>query len=243
MQVASNLSPTMDAAIREQLITQHYPMARAIACRIHQGLPQSVDLDDLISAGVEGLIEAVDRYDPTRSVSLKSYARHRIHGAVVDALRAVDWVPRSVRRKADRIKRATVRVRELHDGEATREQVAAQLEVPLGKYDAMVKDSEIRPLLSLDAPMGDDNATPLVEQVSQTEDFLAQWQREELKDAIIAAIDRLPERERTAIALYYLHELSLKEVGKVLGVTESRACQLCGQGIRRLRKRLRHHVA
>jgi len=228
---------------RQQLIREHYPMARAIACRIHQGLPRAVDLDDLISAGVEGLIEAVDRYDPSRSVPLKTYARHRIHGAVVDALRAADWVPRSVRRKADRIERTRARLHESLGRKPTRAEMATNLRVPVKKYDAMVKDSQIRPLLSLDAPIGQGNTTPLVEQVPTHDNLLQRWQHRELKEATMKALQRLPERERTAIALYYLHELSLKEVGKVLGVTESRACQLCSQGVKRLRVRLKRHVS
>lgn len=227
---------------RAELITEHYPMARAIACRVYQGLPRSVDLDDLISAGVEGLIEAIDRYDASRSVPLKTYARHRIHGAVVDALRANDWVPRSVRRKADRIARAHKHLRESLGRDPVRTEMAEALQVNLKKYEALKKDSQIRPLLSLDSPTGSENSTPLVEQVASSgSDVLERWQHRELRELALASIQTLPERERTAIALYYLHELSLKEVGKVLGVTESRACQLCGQGVKRLRRKLRHH--
>lgn len=229
---------------RDQLIIKHYPMARAIACRIHQRLPKAVELDDLISAGVTGLMEAIDRYDPSREVPFETYAKHRIHGAVVDTLRSADWVPRSVRRKAELIRTTRLQLAERLGRAPTRKEMAGSCEVSVKKYDAMVQDSQIRSLLSLDAPMGDGNPTPLVEQVAgDSEDPAARWVDAELKAAMHAAMERLPEREKTALALYYLHEMSLKEVGSVLGVTESRACQLCGQGIKRLRRRLRHHPA
>lgn len=227
-------------ADRNQLVLRHYPMARAIACRIHQRLPKAVELDDLISAGVTGLLEAIDRYDPSRAVPFETYAKHRIHGAVVDALRSSDWVPRSVRRKADLVHRTRKQLNEQLGRSPTRAEMAQNCRVTVKKYDAIVKDSQIRSLLSLDAPMGDGNPTPLVEQVAGTnEDPTDRWVAEELRTAMLQALERLPEREKTALALYYLHEMSLKEVGGVLGVTESRACQLCGQGIKRLRQRLR----
>jgi RNA polymerase sigma factor for flagellar operon FliA len=121
--------------------------------------------------------------------------------------------------------------------------MATALNISPEKYDGMVVDSEIRTLLSLDAPVGTDNPTPLVEQVAGPHNLMKRWQAEERKAATINAIQRLPERERTAIALYYLHELSLKEVGAVLNVTESRACQLCSQGVKRLRTRLKIHTS
>lgn len=227
-------------ADRNQLVLRHYPMARAIACRIHQRLPKAVELDDLISAGVTGLLEAIDRYDPTRKVPFETYAKHRIHGAVVDALRSSDWVPRSVRRKADLVHTTRKQLSEQLGRTPTRAEMAKGCRVTVKKFDAIVKDSQIRSLLSLDAPMGDGNPTPLVEQVAdEFEDPTQRWVAEELRTAMLDALERLPEREKTALALYYLHEMSLKEVGGVLGVTESRACQLCGQGIKRLRQRLK----
>lgn len=235
---------TLPLADRNQLVLRHYPMARAIACRIYQRLPKAVELDDLISAGVTGLLEAIDRYDPSRQVPFETYAKHRIHGAVVDTLRSSDWVPRSVRRKADLILNTRNQLSEQLGRTPTRSEMAKGCRLTVKKYDALLTDSQIRPLLSLDAPMGDGNPTPLVEQVADAfEDPTERWMSAELKRATLDALERLPEREKTALGLYYLHEMSLKEVGSVLGVTESRACQLCGQGIKRLRQRLRHHVA
>lgn len=229
---------------RHEMMLTHYPLARSIACRIYQRLPNSVDLDDLISAAVIGLLEAVDRYDSSRKVAFEAYAKHRIHGAVVDALREADWVPRSVRRKASRIDEAVSGLREDLGRTPTDSEVAEALGVSARRYDKMRRQAEIRQLLSLDAPVGEDNRTPLVEAVdSGEEDVVARWQHAELKEAAVAAIDNLPKRERRAIHLYYLREMSLKEVGAELGVSESRACQLCGSGIKRLRYRLRRMVA
>jgi len=226
-------------ADRNQLVLRHYPMARAIACRIHQRLPKAVELDDLISAGVTGLLEAIDRYDPTRKVPFETYAKHRIHGAVVDALRASDWVPRSVRRKADLVKTTRQALNEQLGRSPTRQEMAKSCRVTVKKYDAIVKDSQIRSLLSLDSPMGDGNPTPLVEQVAgENEDPTQRWVAEELRTAMLEALEKLPEREKTALALYSLQERSLREGVGVRGVTESRACELCGQGIKRLRHRL-----
>ena len=232
--------PNTDA--RHDLVMKHYPLARAIACRIYQRLPRGVDLDDLISAGVTGLIEAIDRFDETRAIPFETYAKHRIHGAVIDTLRRSDWVPRSVRNKADAITSTRQQLTDKLDRDPSCDEMATALGLSSKKYEAMVKDAEIRQLLSLDAPVGTDNPTPLIEQVADAENMLSQWQKEELKDALLRSLQRLPERERTAVALYYLHELSLKEVGQILGVTESRACQLCSQGVKRLRMRLNQLV-
>ena len=120
--------------------------------------------------------------------------------------------------------------------------MAARLEMNTKKYDALVADAQIRSLLSLDAPVGEENPTPMVEQIAGDDDVQGYWLNEEMKEEVLKAMQNLPEREKTALALYYLHDLSLKEAGKVLGVTESRACQLCSQGIQRLQRRLRHLI-
>lgn len=227
---------------RQQLIIEHYPMARAIACKIYARLPKMVDVDDLISSAVTGLIEAIDRYDSERSVPFVVYARHRIHGAVMDSLRAQDWVPRSVRRKSESIKSKRKQLTEELGRDPTRSEMARAFDITDGKFDRMDRESVVKPMFSLDAPVAADNPTPLVEQISSTEDFLGAWEDCELRSLTIDALHNLPERERVAVMLYYLHELALKEVGTVLGVTESRACQLCAQGVRRLRYRLRRHA-
>ncbi len=229
-------------AERQALVLEHYDMARSIARRVYHRLPKVLELDDLVSAAVTGLIEAIDRYDPERPVPLEIYARHRVQGAVMDALRAQDWVPRSVRRKHDDIAHRRTELSARFGRRPTRHEMAEAMEITVRKFDKMSRDSRIVPLYSLDAPVGEDNATPLVEQVSNGDDLMERWQQSEMAGITLDAVDYLPPRERTAVMLYYLHDLSLKEVGEVLSVTESRACQLVNGGVKRLRYRLRRHA-
>lgn len=228
---------------RNALVLQHYSLVQRIARQIHSRLPQSVELDDLVSVGVVGLIESIARYNPSRGVPFDTYARHRIRGAILDALRAVDWVPHSVRRKAQSIEHARRTLRTSHGRQPTEGEIAKRLGIELEDYRSLLRDSEIRQLLSLDAPAANDNPTPLIEQVASESNLEESTGELELRGLVLAAVGRLPDREATAITLYYFHELPLKEVGKHLGVTESRACQLCGQGVKRLRRKLGHIMA
>lgn len=233
---APQLDPT------QQLIVEHYPLVRAMACRIHTRLPKQVEVDDLISAGVLGLIAAIDRYDAERSVPFDTYARHRIRGAIMDALRAMDWVPRSVRRKHDHIEQTRTLLRNRHGRTPSRAEVVKAMEMTDKNFESYEADSCIRTIHSLDVAVNDDNNTPLVEQIAGDADIMADTLDDELRGQVIDAIRFLPERERTAVGLYYLQETPLKEIGKTLGVTESRACQLRSQGIKRLRYRLRRLI-
>ncbi len=228
---------------RNAIVTRHYGLVQRIARQIHGRLPQSVELDDLISVGVVGLIESIARYNPSRGVPFDTYARHRIRGAILDALRAVDWVPHSVRRKAQAIEHARRSLRTANGRAPTERELAARLEIELVDFRNLVRDAEIRQLLSLDAPAANDNPTPLIEQVPSHVDVEDETGDAELRELVVGAVGTLPEREATAITLYYFRELPLKEVGRHLGVTESRACQLCGQGVKRLRRKLAHVAA
>ena len=223
-------------------VLAHYAMVEMVARSIHSRLPSSVQLDDLISVGVLGLIESLDRYDPTRGVPLETFARHRVRGSILDALRAADWVPHSVRRKAQAIERTR---RELHrrSGDRPSESaIATRLGMPMERYRSMAADAEIRTLLSLDAPAANDSTTLLGETVSGEADVADEAEMTELWELVHTAVQKLPQRESQAITMYYFQGLQLKQVGAALGVTESRACQLCGQGVKRLRKRLRSAV-
>ena len=232
-------SNTSHSSTREQRILQHYPLVRTIAARMIRRFPSSVELDELVNVGALGLIDAVDRFDPSRQVPFKAYAEIRIRGAIVDALREADWVPRSVRRKHNRIEAARDKLVFDLDRAPSREELAAELELSDGAYEKLEADARLKKLVSLDAPVDDDNDTHLIDRVaSSDEDFLTTWEKDELKAAIVNAVHNLPRKERTAVSLYYLHGMTLKEIGQVLGVTESRACQLRSSGIRRLKFRL-----
>ena len=228
----------MTVQTRNEQLLAHYPLAQRIARRIHQRLPKSAELDDLVSAGVLGLIEALERYDDGSSVPFESFARHRIRGAVLDSIRAADWAPSSVRRKATLLEKAREELVRHLGRPPTRTEMAGALDMSPKKLDDMVTDSRSRKVLSLDAPIGPHSTTALEELLDSGTDLLSDLQRAELEARVLEAHQQLPDRERDAIALYYLEDKKLREVGEALGVTESRACQLCKAAVSRLQKRL-----
>ncbi|MFT4976416.1 MAG: RNA polymerase sigma factor for flagellar operon FliA [Myxococcota bacterium] len=228
---------------REELILSYHPLVRTIACRMARRLPPSVDVDELINVGMIGLIDAVDRFDPERGVPFKSYAEIRVQGAMIDALRHDDWVPRSVRRKSNRLDEARTRLSRRLGRDPSREEMATALETTVEQYENLVRDARITRLISLDVSTTDDGRTPLVESISRNDaNAEDQMGSEQLKELITYAVNCLPEKERVAVTKYYLQGLTLRQIGAILGVTESRACQLRGQGIKRLKFRLRHAV-
>ena len=239
-----NAEPTAITADAASLIVEYYPLARTIAKRTHSRLPKGIDLDDLVSTAVIGLIEAVERFDANRGVAFKSYAKHRIQGAILDSLRATDWVPRAVRRRAELVDSANKSLRDSLGRAPTISELSAHLGMSIEETHDLVNNTDTRPLLSLDVPVDDEAGTPLADLVPDNEVMPDRWfEARQLRQRAIDAIDELPERERIAIHLFYFQELSLKEVGSVLGVSESRACQLNTQGIKRLQARLRTQIA
>jgi len=225
-------------------VVEYYPLARMIAKRTHARLPKGIDLDDLVSTAVIGLIEAVERFDPGRGVAFKSYAKHRILGAILDSLRATDWVSRAVRRRSEMVDSARKTLVDSLGRAPTVGELAAYLQLPVDEVQDLLQNTDTRPLLSLDVPVDDESGTPLADLVPDEDTSPDRhFEVRQLRQAAIDAIDELPEREKVAIVLFYFHELSLKEVGTVLGVSESRACQLNAQGIKRLQARLRAQVA
>jgi RNA polymerase sigma factor for flagellar operon FliA len=227
---------------RNELLLDHYELARKIAYRMYHRLPKVLDVDDLVGAAVMGLFDAIDRFDAHRAVPFESFAKHRIQGAIMDALRAADWTPTSVRRKSDLLQRTRTTLGQRLGRTPSRDEMTANMEISTNQYDALVSDAVIRPVLSLDAPTGEGHDSSLAEVVRSDDDFLADMETEELKVLIQDARQSLPERERTAIDLHFYRDMKLKDVGETLGVTESRACQLCKQGIARMRKRLQPRV-
>ena len=224
---------------RQEMIMEHYPLVRTIACRMVRRFPANVDVDELINVGVLGLIDAIDRFDPERAVPFKAYAEIRIRGAIVDALRESDWVPRSVRRKSHKIEIARTSLQRSLGRDPSRHEIADALELDEGEYDKLERQSVVRKLVSLDLPVDDDNATTLVERLPGAHDdaFDGIWGTQR-REAVVEAIQNLPEKERVAVSCYYQQGMTLKQIGAQLGVTESRACQLRGQGVKRLKLRL-----
>lgn len=233
------MSYPFSAAEREQLMLTHYPLVRTIAGRLVRRLPPSVDVNELIQEGFIGLIEAIDRYDPGRSVPFKAYAEIRIRGAMVDKLREIDHVPRSVRRKVQELQRTRDALRTSLGREPSPEEMAGRLNMSTQDFEDFVTDAQIWNIISINARVDDESATEFGELIpSEDENADAQLQEFELNDRVREAIHRLPERQQTVVTLYYMRGMSLKEIADYLGVTESRACQLRGAGVDALKKRL-----
>lgn len=214
----------------DALVTRHAELVKRIAYHLAGSLPPSVDVADLIQAGMLGLLEAAANYAAGRGASFETYAGIRIRGAMIDALRKLDWAPRSVHRKA-RAVASVIREIEKETGRDARDgEIANRLGVSLDEYHDIVRDAASCRLASLDdatAAAAPDSADPFKETADQV-----------FRDALAQAIESLPEREKLVMSLYYTDELNLREIGAVLNVTESRVCQLHGQALMRLKARL-----
>lgn len=220
---------------QNELLTQYMPLVRRQALTLQVRLPASIELDDLIQAGMVGLLEALGRFDATQGATFATFASQRIRGAMMDELRTRDWLPRSVRRSARAVDGA-VRQLEQQLGRAPEEhEIAHHLEMPLSEYQQLLNDTNSGQLLPFEELVAD-GGEPVSNELNNSpfEQLLDGQQRQTLIDAIEA----LPEREKLLMALYYQEELNLKEVGAVLGVTESRVSQLHSQAVSRLRARL-----
>lgn len=234
---------TFDPAERERLILEHAPMIKYIANRIASRLPSHVDVDDLINSGVIGLIDALEKFDPSRGIKFKSYAESRIRGAILDNLRSLDWVSRSVRRKSRLLEQTFSDLEKKLGRPATEEEVAEVMGVDLEDLLKMMGEVSSVSLVYLDEVLNDDSGDKeqtLAEYLSNPdeEDPYSLLAIQEIKESLAEGIDALPEKERLVLSLYYYEELTMKEIGKVLDVTESRVSQLHTQAILRLRGKL-----
>ena len=226
---------------REKLILEHLQQVKLIASRIHDKLPESVVLDDLVSAGVLGLIEAVDKFDASLDVKLKTYAEHKIRGAILDSLRSLDWAPRNKRRKAKLIEAAIVEAEKKLKRTAVEEEVAQHLGVPIEEYRQWmveVRGINLAPL-EQGGPAGGEG-TDLLRFISDTdEEWPSQlFERSELERLVASTIERLPEIERTIITLYYHKEMTLRQIARIVSLHETRVSQLKSQAILRMRSAL-----
>ena len=230
-----------DPAYRDQLITEYLPYVKRIVQRLAVHLPATVDIDDLMNVGVIGLIQAVDRYDPGRDNKFMTYAIFRIKGAVLSELRARDFLSRSNRRKIRELESAYLRVQQKLGREADEKEVAKELGVDLEQIYRTKQMSSISfiSLEELGVSSREEKEKLLSYLVNNDADALSMTKLKELKAALAQAIEQLPEKERLVISLYYLEELTMKETGKVLGITESRVSQIHSQAIMHLRAKLR----
>lgn len=249
MQPAAGYAKAYEAAIqqdagREQLILEHLPQIKYIAHRISTKLPSHVELNDLVSAGVLGLLDAVEKFDPSRGVKFKTYAELRVKGAILDSLRNLDWAPRSLRKRSKDLEKTYKELEQRLGRPASDKEVSDELGITLEEFYELIDQIKGLNLGSFHdlAPQEDDrNGEPLVKYVPdapQMDPFFV-FQKSELRDLLSLAIDTLPKKERLVVSLYYFDELTMKEIGKVLGVNESRVSQLHTKAMLRLRTKLR----
>ncbi|MHB8329899.1 MAG: RNA polymerase sigma factor WhiG [Acidimicrobiales bacterium] len=232
-----------DRKIRDQLIVLYSPLVKHVAARVAVGLPQHVDGSDLVSYGIIGLIDAIDRYDPVRRVKFETYAIPRIRGAIIDELRAIDWVPRSVRSKARAVEQAYAALEATLLRTPSDAEVAAELGISEKDLQEILRQISFVGVAALDEVFsvgGDrtDRATLGDTIPDSTDGPTALFEDKESKEILAQAIMHLGDRERTVLSLYYYEGLTLAEIGEILGVTESRVCQIHTKAVLQLRARL-----
>ncbi len=236
---SSALSEPIAEAERERLILEHLPQVRLIARRIQERLPESITLEDLISTGVIGLISAIDHFDPTHNVKLKTYAEYKIRGAILDSLRGLDWAPRQKRRRAKQIESAIATAEQKLKRCPTEDEVAAELKITLDEYHEWLVEIRGLNIGSLEGATGE-QGKDLLNYIPDGGENLPSTllERSELERILTQEIDGIPEMERTVLSLYYKEELTLREIAQVVNLHESRISQLKTQAILRLRTRL-----
>ncbi|MGZ4441363.1 MAG: RNA polymerase sigma factor WhiG [Gaiellaceae bacterium] len=232
-----------DEKLRDRLILTYAPLVKYVAGRLGSGLPAHVEEGDLVSYGLLGLIGAIERYDPDRDVKFETYAIARIKGSIIDELRALDWVPRSVRARARDIERAVAELESKLGRAPSDDEIATKLGLTEDELEDSLTEISRSSIAALDelwtVSAGGDQIA-LIDTIEDTQGPEPQsaLQQTELREAMADAIARLPEREKLVVTLYYYEELTLREIGEVLGVTESRVSQLHTKAILRLKARL-----
>jgi RNA polymerase sigma factor for flagellar operon FliA len=239
------LTPQASYMDRDQLVIAHVGLVKAMAHRLAQRLPSQVEMTDLISVGVMGLIDAAGRYKPSTGVPFDAFARRRVQGAMLDALRDLDWAPRSLRRMRRELDGAVAKLRAELKREPTEEEVAGSMQMSpteYGKAIDQVRTLDVGAIRQLDAT-GEDGQPLLELCIDVDEGPDAQLERKELRGLLAQAIMELPERERQILALYYEEEMTMAEIGAVIGVCESRVSQLRSLALSRLRTSLKGRLA
>lgn len=237
-------SQGVDGKLRDQLIMDYAPLIRFVAQRIASRLPSNIDIDDLISSGVIGLMDAIEKYDPSRDNKFKTYAEFRIRGAILDELRSQDWVPRSVRDKAKRIERTYAELEQRYGRAVTDMEISDALGMDLEEYHDMVAKVKAVTLLSVDdlsVPYQNERKSllDLLENTNSRNPF-SQLKNKSVRNLLMENIEELPEKQKLVLSLYYYEDLNLKEIGKILEVTESRVSQLHTQAVEKLRSKLKN---
>lgn len=245
-QLIPSRSNRIDEKEREALVTKYAPLVKTIAGRLALRLPQHISQDDLTSAGLMGLLDAIDKFDVEKGVEFKSYAEFRIKGAMIDELRSMDWVPRSVRKNAKMLAEAYSRVENREMRPAQDEEVAKELGIDLKAFYKLLDEARgISIFNEYDMQIHNTNGEGASEdngyEIGFDQSPLQSLKKTELVKVIAGAIDRLPKNERTAVSLYYYEELTMKEIGEVMGYTESRVSQLHTKAVMRLKNSLKNY--
>ncbi len=229
--------------IRDKLVEQYAPLVKYVAGKIAIGMPQNIEFDDLVGYGTFGLLDAIEKFDPSKNVKFKTYAVTRIRGAIYDELRSIDWVPRSVRQKAKEVEDTVGRLENKLGRIPKDEEIAAELSITMEEFQSLLLKLSATSLLSINDSffMGDDSDKVSIAETIESPSSLKPdviVEKEEVKKLIISTIEKLPDKEKKVLILYYYEDLTLKEIGEVLEVTESRVSQLHTKAI----MRLKHHL-
>jgi RNA polymerase sigma factor FliA len=239
-------TPPLDEEVRNRILMEQMPQVRYIARQIHDRLPQHVPVDDLVHAGILGLMDALTKYDESRQVQFKTYAKFRIRGAILDSLRELDWSPRDLRRKARLIEQASARLGQELGRSASEQEIASELGLTLDSFQHLLGELEGLDLGSFhiesgDKDQDDDICEYLPGNPEESPYFLTM--KSELHQLLVRAIEGLSEKEQQVLSLYYYEELTMKETGAALGVGESRVSQIHSLALLRLRTRLQSLLA
>ena len=234
--LSSGVAMYNDVQNQELIVRQHASLVKRIALHLLARLPDNIQLDDLYQAGMMGLLEATNKFDGSKGASFETYAGIRIRGAIIDEVRRGDWSPRSVHRNGREISKAIVAVENRTGQDARDEEIAAQMQISLEQYHHMVRDVASVRLLGIEDAGLDEENSGIVD--NHQNDPFKNVSSLDFKQSLATEISQLPEREKLTMALYYDEELNLKEIGQILGVSESRVCQIHGQAMSRLKSRL-----
>lgn len=237
-----------DPQERQRLLEEYLPLVKNVAGRMAMGFPKSVELSDLVNTGFIGLVEAMAKFDPARGVKFETYAVPRIRGAILDELRSLDWVPRSTRAKSREIDRATSKLENELGRRPSQRELAKSLKISTGDLFSAIDDVSSATVLSLDELIYKEEDNRQVPRVETLEDVrcqsvLGDLEKEELKGYLVQAISHLSEQERLVVAFYYYEELTLKEIGEVMQISESRVSQIHTKAVLKLRGMIKEKFA
>jgi RNA polymerase sigma factor FliA len=234
---------TVDPKVKDQIIIEYAPLIKFIAQKIASRLPSNIELDDLISCGVIGLMDAIEKFDPSRDNKFKTYAEFRVRGAILDELRAQDWVPRSIREKAKLVEKTYAKIEAELGRPATDEEMCEELQITQDEFHELLNKSKSVSLLNIDDSStfnrGDKKLMAGLMDESRSTNPYSAVSYKNMRDKIKEGITALPEKQRLVLSLYYYEDLNLKEIGQVLDVTESRVSQLHTQAILKLKGKLK----